>query len=188
MVYAKDVNFFTDDLYFTSDNKIISSKNSIQVKAKVNSVLNFELSSDNLEDSTVEVILPKGITLNEVETIKLSNNFIVKEITKDSLEKLIFKFDQQRRKIKFVLNINQTGSFEFFAQTHRKDGKNYKSYSVNIDSEDLNTNFSNEKKADISVEPKENTSFYNSINNIIANEVKENDLSKSVEKKELMWI
>ncbi|MDM0470123.1 SpaA isopeptide-forming pilin-related protein [Clostridium perfringens] len=183
MVYAKDVNFFTDDLYFTSDNKIISSKDSIPVKAKVNSVLNFELSSDNLEDSIAEVILPNGISLNEKESEKLSNNFIVKEMTKDGLEKLIFKFDKQTRKIKFVLNINQTGSFEFFAQTHRKDGKNYKSYSVNIDSEDLNTNFSNEKKADINVDSKENTSLYNSSNNIIANEVKENDLSKSVEKK-----
>ncbi|HII4458701.1 TPA: MSCRAMM family protein [Clostridium perfringens] len=183
VVYAKDVNFFTDDLYFSSDNKIISSQNSSPIKVKVNSLLNFELSSDNLEDSTVEVILPKGISLNEKETIKFSNNSVVKETTKDSLEKLIFKFDQQKRKINFVLNINQTGSFEFFAQTHRKNGKYYKSYSVKINSEDLNNNFSNEKKADINVETKENTSFYNSSNNIIANEVKENDLSKSVEKK-----
>ncbi|EOU1579735.1 hypothetical protein [Clostridium perfringens] len=105
VVYAKDVNFFTDDLYFSSDNKIISSQNSSPIKVKVNSLLNFELSSDNLEDSTVEVILPKGISLNEKETIKFSNNSVVKETTKDSLEKLIFKFDQQKRKINFVLNI-----------------------------------------------------------------------------------
>lgn len=90
---------FTDDLYFSSDNKIISSQNSSPIKVKVNSLLNFELSSDNLEDSTVEVILPKGISLNEKETIKFSNNSVVKETTKDSLEKLIFKFDQQKERL-----------------------------------------------------------------------------------------
>lgn len=59
-------------------------------------------------------------------------------MTNDGLEKLIFRFDKQIRNIIFALNVNQIGSFEFFAQTHRKDGKNCKSYSVNIDSEDLN--------------------------------------------------
>lgn len=52
MVYAKNVKFFTYDLSFTSDNKIFSSKDFIPVKVKINSVLNFELSSYNLEDST----------------------------------------------------------------------------------------------------------------------------------------
>jgi len=59
-------------------------------------------------------------------------------VTNDGLEKLIFRFDKQIRNIIFALNVNQIGSFEFFAQIHRKDGKNYKSYLVNIDSEDLN--------------------------------------------------
>jgi len=52
VVYDKNVKFFTYDLSFNSDNKIFPSKDFILVKVKINSVLNFQLSSYNLEDST----------------------------------------------------------------------------------------------------------------------------------------
>ncbi|ELS0478061.1 hypothetical protein R4Y59_002669, partial [Enterococcus faecalis] len=122
----------TEDIYFAKENTKIS-----EITLKQGTEETVSVVDENKEDEEVTVILPESAKLNQEATNSQLGDASVANYDQNTNQvKIMFKNKEQEvKRTNLVLTTNdiaKNSASQIYAQTVRKDGKTYKSMSVNL--------------------------------------------------------